>query len=196
AIKARVLRLLSFPDVPVDYWARKQIAVIATLGVIKGYPDGNFKPEGNITRAEMATLLSRATGSKGVQRTSKFKDVKNHWAEKFINVAVDKGWVNGYPGNIFKPQANITRAEGIAMIARFAEIKKKPYTNEFYDLASNHWVADLVAGAQAEGFLKYLEGKPFESSKKLTRAEVAEILYQTGFIKKLTGDLFDFDKGY
>lgn len=197
-IKLRVLRLLSFPDVAEDYWAKQQIGVVATLGIIQGYPDGKFKPEGEITRAEMATLLIKAAGYlQGKAGPSAFKDMKeDHWAGPFINQAYEIKIIEGYPDKTFRPKGNITRAEGLAMIARFAKIEKTTYNNEFVDIFSNHWIAPTLAGAKASGIVQYLDGKDFEPSKQLTRAEVVEMLFRTPFVKDLYKDLLDFTKGY
>ncbi|MFH1361491.1 MAG: S-layer homology domain-containing protein, partial [bacterium] len=79
AKKLRVLRLLTYPDVPESFWAYQQINHIGTLGIIQGYPDGKFQPEGNITRAELSTLLMRTkmAGDDNVPKASNqvFKDV-------------------------------------------------------------------------------------------------------------------------
>ncbi len=197
-IKLRVLRLLSFPDVPENYWAKQQIGVVATLGIIQGYPDGKFKPEGEITRAEMATLLIKAAGyPEGKPGQSSFKDMKlDHWAGAFINKAYEMGVIEGYPDKTFRPKGNITRAEGLAMIARFAKIEKATYNNDFVDVFSNHWIAPTLAGAKAAGMLQYLGDKDFEPNKQLARAEVVEILFRTPFVKDLYKDLLDFTKGY
>ncbi|MFH1577006.1 MAG: S-layer homology domain-containing protein, partial [Candidatus Margulisiibacteriota bacterium] len=127
--KLRVLRLITYPDVAKDYWAAEQISYIGTLGIIKGYPNGTFKPDGNITRAELSTLLVRTKmgGDENVPNAANkvFKDLAlSHWAAKYVNLAAKDGIVKGYPDGTFKPLANITRAEGLAMIARFGKVKE------------------------------------------------------------------------
>ncbi|MBU0460927.1 MAG: S-layer homology domain-containing protein, partial [Nanoarchaeota archaeon] len=92
--------------------------------------------------------------------------------------------------------ANITRAEGLAMIARFGKVKELKYINQFDDVTQKHWAATIISGAHTEGLLLYLKGKPFEPNRKLTRAEAVEMLYRSQPIKLLIADLINFDKGY
>jgi hypothetical protein len=199
--KSRILRLASYPDVTKEYWAREEISYIGTLGLVKGYPDGKFKPQGNITRAELATLLMRtqASGDANVPTSSiqRFKDVAlKHWGLKYINAAATAGIVTGYPDKTFKPSANLTRAEGLAMIARFGGVPQQPYIKQFSDVNARHWAAGIIAGAQAEGMLSFLKGQPFEPNRKLTRAEAVKMLYGSKPVGLLVKGLQDFSKGY
>jgi len=202
ADRIRALRLIVYPDVPPDYWAADQISYIGTLGIIRGYPDGNFKPEGNITRAELATLLmrTRMSGDKNVPDSTMeiFSDVPlSHWALKYVNLAAQTKVVKGYPDGNFKPNANVTRAEGLTMIARFAGVTEESYAVGFRDIARSHWASSIIAGSLKEGMLQFLKGKPFEPNRKLTRAEAVEILYRSKPIRNvLLKDLLDFEKGY
>jgi hypothetical protein len=201
ADRLRVLRLITYPDVAKEYWASEQIGYIGTLGIIKGYPDGKFKPDGNITRAELSTLLIRTKmGSDDqVPAATKlvFKDVAlKHWAVKYINLAAQNGIVTGYPDGSFKPMDNITRAEGLAMIARFGSVPQVKSPPLFTDIKATHWAAPIITGAQQAGMLAFLKDKPFEPNKKLTRAEAVEMLYRSAPVKLLVGDLLSFDKGY
>lgn len=197
ALKLRLLRLITFPDVPTSYWEAVPISLLAMTNVITGYPDGTFKPEGNITRAEMCTLLMKAkeSGRRVTGAPDNFKDVKgDHWAAPFISRAAAEGVVVGYPDGSFRPKNNITRAEGLAMIARFAEVEKGYYTAEFPDVNYKYWASDIIAGAYKAGILKFLEGKNFEPKKPLTRAEAVEMIYRTKFMQDLLGkDLLNWE---
>ncbi len=201
ADKLRVLRLITYPDVTAEYWASDQVSYIGTLGIIKGYPDGNFKPEGEITRAELATLLvrTRAGGDQNVPDATGqvFPDVAlEHWAVKYVNMASETGIVKGYPDGTFKPSANITRAEGLTMIARFGEVSEEAYTDEFVDVADTHWAAKTIAGAYRDGMLIHFKDLPFEPSKKLNRAEAVEMLYRSRPVVLLIQDLLNWELGY
>ncbi|MFC1540749.1 S-layer homology domain-containing protein, partial [Candidatus Margulisiibacteriota bacterium] len=197
----RALRLMTYPDVPATYWAYDQINYIGTLGIIKGYPDGGFKPEGNITRAELSTLLVRtqAGGEENVPKSVRlmFKDVPfKHWAVNYINQAAETGLVKGYPGKIFKPSDNISRVEGLTMTARFGKVSEEAYTQHFLDVLESHWAAKIVTGAYNQGLLEHFRRKPFEPKRKLTRAEAVEILYRTAPIQAQIQDLRNFEKDY
>jgi S-layer homology domain/Glucodextranase, domain B len=200
--KAKILRLITYPDVPKKYWAYEQVGYIGTLGLVKGYPDGSFKPQGNITRAELSTLLVRTKvgGDKNVLAATDqiFDDVPiKHWASKYVNLAVTSKIVKGYPDGTFRPSSNVTRAEGLTMIARFGGVKEIPYTSEaFADLSKNHWASSTIAGAYSEGMLHFLKGKLFEVNKKLTRAEAVEMLYRSRPVAALIKTLLNFNIGY
>ncbi|MFH1347568.1 MAG: S-layer homology domain-containing protein [Candidatus Margulisiibacteriota bacterium] len=201
ADKLRVVRLITYPDVNKDYWASQQISYVGSLGIIQGYPDGKFKPEGSITRAELSTLLMRTKmgGDKNVPNTQSklFNDVPlKHWAAKYVNLAAKSGVVKGYPDGTFKPSANLSRAEGLAMIARFGGVKETPFTDEFIDVKAKYWAAPIIAGAYKEGMLIFLKARPFEPSRQLTRAEAVEMLYRSKPVASLITDLLDFEKGY
>lgn len=187
--KIRLLRLMSFPDVPSGYWARTPISLISMLNIVTGYPDGKFKPEGNITRSEMAALLMRA-GKPAVMLSKPvpaFKDVnEKFWAAKFIKDAAAYGVVEGYSDGSFKPKGNITRAEGLAMISRFAGVSQLEYKVQYFpDITATYWAAPIISGASQAGLLEYLKGKKFEPKKKLMRAEAVEMLSRTMFVKNL-----------
>ena len=202
AEKIRILRLKIFPDVGSDYWVAKPISLLAMQGIITGYPDGSFKPEGSITRAEICTLLMK-TSARGKTTeveplfeplSLEFKDVpEGHWAAPFIAEAAQAEVVKGYPDGTFKPKNNITRAEGVVMITRFAKIKKWAYAGEFSDVAYEHWAAKMIAAAGRTGMLKFLEGKRFQPNRKLTRAETVELLYRSPYVQDLLdSDLLDW----
>jgi hypothetical protein len=211
-LKLRALRLMTFPDVPLDYWVAQPVSLLAMENVITGYPDGTFRPDGNITRAEMCSLLMKTRViSRGPSAEAEvpvvelhpdlptgFKDVSDkHWAAEFITKAAELGIVNGYPHYFFKPNGNITRAEGVAMIARFAGVSQEAYVGGFRDLTEDHWAAPIVAGARSAGLLQYLEDKLFQPSRLLTRAEVVEMLQQSAPVKSiLDKDLLNWEDNY
>ena len=93
------------------------------MGILKGYPDGTFKPNGAITRAEFAAIAARfarvmeMTGTNAVN----FSDIAGHWAKADISYAAMIGWVNGYPDGTFGPNRNITRAEAMTLVNRMLE---------------------------------------------------------------------------
>jgi len=185
-----VIKRKHFSDVPENYWARDPIEILASIGIISGYPDGTFRPEGNITRAEMCKLLMMTRLATEEGRGMVFKDVpEKHWAAQFIAQAAEAEIVKGYPDGTFKPAGNITRAEGVATIARFARLEEpKVIESPYTDVPGRYWAVREIQSAKAAGLLKFI-GYQFEPQKNLTRSEVAEILYQTQFVKKKLLDI-------
>jgi hypothetical protein len=198
--KVRVLRLLSFKDVPADYWAKDVVAEIATLGIVTGYPDGTFRPDGPINRAEVTTLLVRALGEKLPDvGENVFVDLPaTHWAAKYIKEGSNRKYVLGYPDGTFRPANRINKAEGVVLLARFGELTPPENVLEapYPDLPGRHWAAPLVTAAKQAGLLQYLEGRNFEPANDLTRAEAVEILSKTKFANGKIGELTNFEAGY
>lgn len=108
----------SFSDVDADAWYANAVAFMEQEGIVKGYEDGTFKPDNQITRAEFAVIASRFYELEEVNENI-FEDVTSeHWAFFEINSAYKNSLINGYEGNTFKPDNKITRAEVVTIINR------------------------------------------------------------------------------
>lgn len=119
-----VIYCRDYKDIPDDLWSVTAISYMSKLGMVKGYPDGNFMPRADITRAEFAAMATRFADISAGSKT--FTDVaKDHWAYDVIQKAAGAGWISGYPDGSFKPDQPITRAEVVAitnrMLNRFAD---------------------------------------------------------------------------
>jgi hypothetical protein len=185
--KLKGLRLMTFYDLDKTYFAKLPIEYLATLGVVTGYPDQSFKPFGKVTRAELSALLMRIkTEEEYLPPTLIFKDVPyQHWAFKYINIlAASGGIVKGYPDGTFRPKGQITRAEGVSMMARFDSLPLgRVYELPYADVPGRHWAIGEITAAKDNGYLLYLGEGPFVPNLALTRGEAAEILYRTNFAK-------------
>jgi hypothetical protein len=179
--------LKAFPDVPEGFWARKPIEYLATLNIMDGYDDGEFKPMKPINRGELAVLLVKAKGfSVGKEVRVRFKDVPlQSYEAPYVSLAVERRYINGYPDKTFRPEKNITRAEAAAVLARFSGLYTKPKVREkvFPDLPVKHWASPAVAATKETGLFEYLSGQDFRPKEFLTRAEAAEIISKTPFAK-------------
>ncbi|MDY3105874.1 S-layer homology domain-containing protein [Fenollaria sp.] len=108
----------NFKDLSNTRWSATAISYMNELGLIKGYPDGTFKPEKSITRAEFAAMATRFANLYGGGLQG-FVDVPyTHWANDVIAKAASAGWVSGYPDGTFKPENKITRAEVVSITNR------------------------------------------------------------------------------
>jgi len=84
---------------------------------VAGYPDGTFRPNAKITRAEFAAIAARFdpfASTEGVD----FTDIAGHWGEEEICMATNNGWIKGYEDNTFQPNQLITRAEAMTLVNR------------------------------------------------------------------------------
>ena len=118
----------SYSDVKAGDWFNNAVSTLSKAGIIAGYEDGSFKPNGYITRAEFATIAARFFD---VTYNGKdlFPDISGHWAKDYINQAANKGFVNGYEDGTFKPDRNITRAEAVTLVNR--TLDRHPDKNHF-----------------------------------------------------------------
>ena len=113
----------SFADVADTSSYSTAIEVGVDLGLIKGYEDGTFKPEGEITRAEFAAIVVRLLGQEaqaaGAKASTQFVDVPaDHWAAGYVNIAVQAGVINGYGDGNFGPEDLVEYQDAITMMVR------------------------------------------------------------------------------
>ena len=114
----------SFTDVPANEWFNTAVSTLAKAQVLTGYPDGTFLPNAPITRAELATVLTRLSVLVNLSREITpvdFSDVADHWAVSFIRTAANNGWINGYDDGTFRPDSSVTRAEAVTMLNRMLD---------------------------------------------------------------------------
>lgn len=108
-----------YPDVSEEQWFYIAVSTLTNGGLLEGYPDGTFKPGQAITRAELATIICRFDQKFGqLETTAAFDDTKGHWAEEYINFAVGRGYVIGFPDGTFRPDEPINRASMVTMVNR------------------------------------------------------------------------------
>ncbi|MCW5313632.1 beta-Ig-H3/fasciclin [Nostoc sp. KVJ3] len=181
---------VNLSDVPSDYWAHPFIQALADNSVIAGFPDGSFRPNQAVTRAEFAALIQKAFGSQNRVRqlgAGGFSDVPaNYWAASAIQYAYETGFLAGYPGNVFKPNQQIPRVQGIVALASGLGLTASSSgtssdLNTYYNDASaipNYAVAGVTAATQSNIVVNYPDVKQLNPQQPLTRAEAAALLYQ------------------
>ena len=130
----------SYSDVAYGKWYNNPISTMSALGIITGYPDGTFKPNKPITRAEFAAIAARFDETQS-GKSATFSDVIGHWAAKEIGIAYYNDWIKGYPDGTFKPDQNITRAEAMTMINRVLE--RKPESPADLLTNMNKWTDNM-----------------------------------------------------
>lgn len=166
------------------HWAKNAIQQLSDERVIGGYPDGSFRPEGSITRAEFAAILVNALGLNAQSSSyGSFNDVpSSHWAAAAIETVKSQGLVSGYPGGLFMPNKNISRAESLAILANAARLPL-PDQNTANQILSSYrdqsgiptWARPAVAAAiQANLFANDpSSGNLIEPMTPASRAEIA-----------------------
>lgn len=150
------------------------VSKLKAVGIMEGYPDGSFQPNGEMTRAEFAKIAVIAMGlgdaAEASKGTTKFTDVADsHWAAGYINLATNKGLVKGYPDGSFQPEGKMTYAEGITILTRMVGLG--PVVEK-----EGVWPANYVGRASNEGILKNVS---VTSGSKAVRGMVTKMLVNT-----------------
>ncbi len=205
SVEARILRLNWYRDLNRFGWVAEPVMYMTTLGIqgftLRDATSGFMRPAEAVSRLEMSAILARAKELPAKKLSSPMaKDVGTlHWGSSYMKDALDNGWLSLFNDGTFRPSRKVNRAEGVAIITRFAGISPTanlggvpPYT----DVPLNYWGAGAIDAAKKAGYLDYVKGNKFVPGGNLTRAEVFYLLSKTDFIKGKVKYLLDFDKGY
>src|SRR5665647_3499744 len=154
------------------HWAQTTIQSWTDNNLIKGYPDGTFKPDNNITRAEFITLVNRAFEYTNTAPIS-FTDVnQNAWYASAIGVAVEAGYISGYPDGTMKPENPISREEVATIIMRIKNLVANPAAVSVYtDASSITWSKGEVGAVTAAKIMQGYPDGSFMPSGLITRAK-------------------------
>jgi hypothetical protein len=178
----------AFSDVSSSYWARDFIAQLSQRDIIAGFPDGTFKPDAPVTRAQFAAMLNKANQylkKSTIRGGNDFGDVSaRYWAYSAIQTAYTTGFMAGYPGNIFRPEQNIPREQVLVSLANGLNYTATTPTStllNYYNDASDisGYARDPIAAATDNRLVvNYPNLKTLNPIRNATRAEVAAFLYQ------------------
>lgn len=179
-----VLTAKVFADTAASYWGYKAISSLTNKGIISGYPDGTFKPEASITRAEFATILVKALGLNTSATTSKFTDItKDAWYYSTVNAAASANLISGMGDNLFAPNTLITREQMALMISK-ALGDKTPAADgtelsTFKDKSAvSNWAISGMAKAARAGIISGMTTDTLAPTANATRAQATEMIYK------------------
>jgi hypothetical protein len=175
----------TFNDVPSGYWAQTFIQELASRDIIKGFPDGGFRPNDPVTRAQFAAMLSKAVNKAPVRGGVTFVDVAStYWAAPAIQKSYTTGFMSGYPGNVFEPAQNIPRVQILVSLANGLNYaaSQAPATilQTYADAASipNYAQNSVAAATENRLVVNYPNVQYLNPNQSATRAEVAAFIYQ------------------
>ncbi|WP_392530284.1 DUF1565 domain-containing protein [Nostoc sp. C117] len=174
---------VAFKDVPANYWAKVYIEALASQNIIAGFPDGTFKPNEPVTRAQFATIITKALTPLVKRAGIQFKDVaSNFWAYAAIQSAYQSQFVSGYPDGTFKPQQQIPRVQALVALANGLGLTANDQNVvSFYTDAAqipNYAIASVAAATVRQLVINYPTAKQLNPNRQATRAEVAAFVYQ------------------
>ncbi|SDO16706.1 S-layer homology domain-containing protein [Paenibacillus sp. yr247] len=170
---------ITFSDIS-GHWAEANIKQAVSSGIVSGYPDGAFKPDSTVTRAEFAVMLMNALKPQGDGTSLTFTDKAKigAWAQKSVVEAVYAGIITGYEDSTFRPDAEITRPEMATMIAKALgqSIEEKTATGFADDKDIPDWAKGAVAAMKKLGIIEGKGANEFAPGDKTTRAEAVTVL--------------------
>lgn len=172
--------IILFPDLE-GHWAKDYVITLYNDGVVNGKADGKFEPDANITRAELTkiALLGFNYSVSETVSTMPFSDISvDAWFAPYVEKAKELSIVSGYADNLFKPSANITRAEALKILAKAGVFDPSTYTEsvEFTDVSSDDWYYEYVRMANQMGVVNGYSDNSFRPNAYITRAEASKIL--------------------
>ncbi|SCZ11037.1 S-layer homology domain-containing protein [Paenibacillus polysaccharolyticus] len=175
-IEINVDQFSTFSVVRVKDWADD---TATAKPYIRGYADGRFQPEWFVTRAEMAALITRVTGTVESESKASFTDVRaGHWAYDSISAATQAGYFTGYADGSFKPGQGITRAEMAGVLQHLLKAEQtvtSEATTAFTDV-KQHWAQEAIARLDAAGVLTGYTDGTFRPEKLVSRAEAVTMI--------------------
>lgn len=172
-----------FPDID-RHWAEAFIDRLVQRGLISGFPDGTFKPEANLTRAEYAALIAKTFDlPRQLGRQNQFWDVpQTFWGAGAIQKAADMGFIAGFGDGSFRPQQNLTRVQAlVSLVNGLGLTGGSPDVLLLYrDRAQipPYATAAIATGTQKRLVVNYPDPKQLNPLRDITRAEIAALLYQ------------------
>ncbi|MBD3360995.1 hypothetical protein GF366_04310, partial [Candidatus Peregrinibacteria bacterium] len=179
-----------------DHWAREEIEAMGEVNVVEGDPDGGFRPDDGLNRAEAAALLYRilGLGTPEAPTEKPFSDVEvDAWYAGYVNELKDMELLFGNPDGTYEPGENINRAEFLSMAmnvyyyisdadtqSAIDDLMEGPMTDMYEDLLENQWYTSEVTAATEMGFVHGSvcnDGRCFYAGNEVTRAEATVMLY-------------------
>ncbi|MBE9182494.1 S-layer homology domain-containing protein [Oculatella sp. LEGE 06141] len=201
-IELGVWQPAEFTDIPEDFWASEAIEELVDQGVIKGFPNREFRPNQPITRAEFAVMVQAAFNqtptpnfmrsiqatfnSNAVQLTGGFRDISSDfWAASAIANTAQSNFFNGFPNNEFRPDEPISKVNALVAIANGLGLDSDGATRDslwYYrdaDQIPEYAKNDVAAATEARIYLSRLSEPTFlQPTRPLTRAEAANLIQQ------------------
>jgi hypothetical protein len=148
--------------------SEEAVSVLTELGVVKGYPDGTYKPDNIVTRAEMAVIVVSALGlADYATGTSNFSDMGGHWSNGFVAYATSLGIISGYPDGTFRPDNTVTYDEAATMLVAALGYNA--------DSLIGTWPANFVTKAKTLGILDGIKA----GATGANRGDIAIMTFQT-----------------
>ncbi len=187
-VKSQSLRPQVFKDVLPTHANALAITYLKREGIVNGYPDGTFRPDENLNRAEAVKILligNDLSVEAGVSHA--FSDVvEGAWFRDFVATAAKRGIVKGYADGSFKPDNKISRAEflKVSILTAGFEVSPELENDPYMDVEKDAWFAPYFAFGKDHRLITPQRGGYAVPSQQISRAEAAEIMYRLSNIQQ------------
>ncbi|SES90068.1 S-layer homology domain-containing protein [Paenibacillus sp. NFR01] len=162
------------------HWANATITAWLERGLVSGDPDGRFRPDDKITRAELVKLVNRAFGYTQTREIHFTDAVSGQWYYPELQIAGAAGYIQGYADGSFGPNRPVSRQELAVMLGKLLKVETKDYIAQFSDTVSSpDWSKPSIAMAAVNGLMGGYPDGTFKPAASLTRAEAVVILDRT-----------------
>ncbi len=174
---------IQFTDVSSSHWASQFIISLAERDIIAGFPDGSFRPDEPVTRAQYAAMVRKAFSKSYVRSSTTFVDVStNFWAAGAIDEAYRMGFLSGYPNNVFAPNQNIPRTQVLVSLANGLDYQATTLASaDVYrdsQAIPSYATASIAAATEQQMVVNYPDVQVLRPNQTATRADVAAFIYQ------------------
>jgi parallel beta-helix repeat protein len=171
-----------FSDVS-GHWAQRYIDALAAKDIIGGFPDGSYRPNEPVTRAQFAAIVSKAFNPNAKRSSINFGDVRrDFWGWQAIETAYQGGFMSGYPGQVFQPNQAIPRVQALVSLVNGLGLTSNnvQVLSQYQDAAQiPNWATDAIAAATQQNLVvNYPNVAQFNPNQIATRGEVAAFIYQ------------------
>lgn len=144
---------------------------------ILGYPDGQFKPDRSLTRAELAAIVARLTENNNLTDALSYSDVKpDHWASNYIRIVTKHSYFNGFEDGTFHPEAPVTRAELAAVMTRFLKISLTAPTELHFNDVKGNWAASAVEQLYRSNYISGYPDGSYKPQNSIIRSEAVTLI--------------------
>lgn len=189
----------TFSDLPSTHWASSCVEKLAERGVVSGNPDGTFKPDRNVNRAEFTKMLILAfyPDLKDYADKSCFNDVSStDWFAPYVCAAKSEEIVEGYGGNVFYPANNMTRAEAVAALVKALNLPVSESVYEIFSDVTAIWQIMYVNTAHKYGLVDGYSDNTFHPEEIIARSEAAQLICNAldrDFSEYIEDEIYDAD---
>lgn len=165
------------------HWAEAFILGLVSRGIVSGFPDGTFKPQDSLTRAQYAAMLAKAFALPTKQPATNFTDVPDgFWAKDFIRKANQMGFITGFPDNSFRPNQFLTRVQAlVSLVGGLGLVGGTPDNLQVYSDRAQippYASANVATATQKRMVVNYPDLRKLAPLREITRAEVVALVYQ------------------